>query len=46
MSFQDWDQESDYARYVLREPSAEDLRDKADQDRKREKEEVDDPGEE
>ena len=35
----DWDQESDYARYVLRGPSAEDLRHKADLDRKRAKEE-------
>lgn len=34
----DWDQESDYSRYVLRGPSAEDLRHKADLDRKAEKE--------
>lgn len=35
----DWEQESDYARFVLEPPSAEDLRHKADLDRKREKEE-------
>ena len=35
----DWEQESDYARYVLRGPTYEQLLDKADEDRKRAKEE-------
>lgn len=42
MSESDWEQESDYARFVLREPSYDQLVDKADEDRKREKEEDDD----